>query len=63
MDKIKKQLNFWRCAAILELIALIVIGVVFSSGSGINTAPAPTAPTAVETTAEPAAEALLPRCG
>ncbi len=56
MDNIKKQLNFWRCAAILELIALIVIGVLFSSGSGINTAPAPTAPAAAETTAEPAAE-------
>ena len=56
MDTIKKQLNFWRCAAILELIALIVIGVLFSSGSGINTAPAPTAPAAAETTAEPAAE-------
>ena len=56
METIKKQLNFWRCAAILELIALIVIGVVFSSGTGIGTAPAPTAPAAAETTAEPAAE-------
>ena len=36
MDKIKKQLNFWRCAAILELIALIVLGFVFTTGTGVK---------------------------
>ena len=35
MDKIKKQLDFWRYAAILELIALIVIGFVFTTGTGV----------------------------
>lgn len=55
MEKIKKQLNFWRCAAILELVALIVLGIVFSSGTGIGAAPAPTA-AAAEASAEPAAE-------
>lgn len=42
MEKTKKQLNFWRCAAILELIALIVIGVVFTTGTSfIPAEPAP----------------------
>ncbi len=50
MENIKKQLNFWRCAAILELIALLVIGVVFTTGKGT----APSVPeTADEVTAEP----------
>ncbi|MBR4455329.1 MAG: haloacid dehalogenase-like hydrolase [Solobacterium sp.] len=52
MDETKKQLNFWRCAAIVELIALIVIGVLFTSGTGI----APAAP--AEPTPETPAEAL-----
>ena len=34
MEETKKQLNFWRCAAILELIALLIIGVVFTTGRG-----------------------------
>ncbi|HCK87781.1 MAG TPA: hypothetical protein DHW39_03120, partial [Erysipelotrichaceae bacterium] len=34
MENTKKQLNFWRCLAIIELIALLVIGVVFTSGRG-----------------------------
>ena len=61
MEKTIKQLNFWRCLAILELIALIVIGVIFTSGTGIKpAAPAPEEPVAAETAApeEPAAEPL-----
>lgn len=34
MENTKKQLNFWRCAAILELVLLLVIGVVFTTGRG-----------------------------
>ena len=50
MENIKKQLNFWRCAAILELIALLVIGAVFTTGKGA----APSVPeTADEVTTEP----------
>ena len=56
MEETKKQLNFWRCAAIIELIALIVIGVVFSSGAGIGAGSAPAAPVAEEPAAETAAE-------
>ena len=56
MDNTKKQLNFWRCAAIIELIALLVIGIVFTSGTGIGAGSAPSAPAAAETTAEPAPE-------
>lgn len=56
MDNTKKQLNFWRCAAIIELIALLVIGIVFTSGTGIGAGSAPADPAAAETTAEPAPE-------
>ena len=56
MDNTKKQLNFWRCAAIIELIALLVIGIVFTSGTGIGAGSAPADPAAAETTAEPSPE-------
>ena len=56
MDNTKKQLNFWRCAAIIELIALLVIGIVFTSGTGIGAGSAPADPAAAETTAEPSTE-------
>ena len=50
MEKTTKQLNFWRCAAIIELIALIVLGFVFTSGRGA--APAAPTPEATPATAE-----------
>ena len=52
MENTKKQLNFWRCAAIIELIALLVIGAVFASGR--SAAPADAEPTAdAEVVTEP----------
>ena len=47
MDNTKKQLNFWRCAAIIELIALIGICFMFTTGRGA--APAPAEPTPDDT--------------
>ena len=43
MENTNKQLKFWRCAAILELIALLVIGVVFTTGRGAAPSEADTA--------------------
>ena len=54
MENTKKQLNFWRCAAIIELVALLIIGIVFANGRGA--APAADQPT--ETPEEVAAEPL-----
>ena len=51
MENTKKQLNFWRCAAIIELIALLVIGVIFTNGRGA-------APSEADTADEVAAEPL-----
>ena len=42
MDKTLKQLKMWRIIAIVELVALLVIGVIFTSGKGMK--PADTTP-------------------
>ena len=56
MEKTTKQLNFWRCAAIIELIALIVLGFVFTA-NGRGAAPAAPTPEATPVTAEVTPEA------
>lgn len=54
MENTKKQLNFWRCAAIIELVLLLVIGIAFSTGRGAAPAEPGTAPdTAGEVITEP----------
>ena len=54
MENTKKQLNFWRCAAIIELVLLLVIGVAFTTGRGAVPAEPGTAPdTAGEVITEP----------
>ena len=54
MENTKKQLNFWRCAAIIELVLLLVIGIAFSTGRGTAPAEQGTAPdTAGEVITEP----------
>ncbi len=47
MENTKNQLKFWRCAAIIELVLLLVIGIAFSTGRGA----APTDPSAAPDTA------------
>lgn len=52
MENTKKQLNFWRCAAIIELVALLIIGIVFANGRGAAPAEVPSE-TPEEVVAEP----------
>ena len=54
MDNTKKQLNFWRIAAIVELVLLLMIGIAFSTGRGAAPVDPGTAPdTAGEVVTEP----------
>lgn len=54
MEDTKKQLNFWRIAAIVELVLLLVIGIAFSTGRGAAPVEPGTAPdTAGEVITEP----------
>ena len=54
MEDTKKQLNFWRIAAIVELVLLLVIGIAFSTGRGAAPVDPGTAPdTAGEVVTEP----------
>ena len=54
MEDTKKQLNFWRIAAIVELVLLLMIGIAFSTGRGAAPVDPETAPdTAGEVVTEP----------
>ncbi|MBE6128758.1 MAG: haloacid dehalogenase-like hydrolase [Erysipelotrichaceae bacterium] len=54
MEDTKKQLNFWRIAAIIELVLLLMIGIAFSTGRGAAPVEPGTAPdTAGEVVTEP----------
>ena len=54
MEDTKKQLNFWRIAAIVELVLLLMIGIAFSTGRGAAPVDPGTAPdTAGEVVTEP----------